>query len=44
LTLDEIQQRLRGFREARDWSQFHNPKDLAAAISIEAAELQELFL
>lgn len=32
------------FRDARDWKQFHNPKDLAAALSIEAAELQELFL
>jgi len=28
----------------RDWSQFHNAKDLALAISIEAAELNELFL
>lgn len=32
------------FRNARDWEQFHNPKDLALAISIEAAELLELFL
>lgn len=32
------------FRDERDWQQFHYPKDLAAAISIEAAELQELFL
>ena len=32
------------FRDARDWSQFHNPKDLAAGLAIEAAELQELFL
>lgn len=35
---------LRKFRDDRDWSQFHNPKDLAAAIAIEAGELQELFL
>lgn len=35
---------LRAFRDERDWAQFHNPKDLAAALSIEAAELQELFL
>lgn len=32
------------FRDERDWEQFHCPKDLAAGISIEAAELQELFL
>jgi NTP pyrophosphatase (non-canonical NTP hydrolase) len=32
------------FRDQRDWEQFHNPKDLALAISIEAAELLELFL
>ncbi len=34
----------RRFRDARDWSQFHTPKNLAAAIAIEAAELQECFL
>lgn len=32
------------FRDQRDWKQFHNSKDLALAISIEAAELNELFL
>jgi NTP pyrophosphatase (non-canonical NTP hydrolase) len=32
------------FRDARDWAQFHNPKDLALALSIEAAELNECFL
>ncbi|MDA4127043.1 MAG: nucleotide pyrophosphohydrolase [Thaumarchaeota archaeon] len=32
------------FRDERDWLKFHNPKDLSAAISIEAAELLELFL
>jgi NTP pyrophosphatase (non-canonical NTP hydrolase) len=32
------------FRDAREWSQFHTPKNLAAAIAIEAAELQERFL
>lgn len=35
---------LRKFRDDRDWKQFHNPKDLAAAIAIEAGELQEHFL
>ena len=32
------------FRNDRDWAQFHNPKDLALAISVEANELLELFL
>jgi NTP pyrophosphatase (non-canonical NTP hydrolase) len=32
------------FRQERNWAQFHNAKDLALAISIEAAELNELFL
>ena len=32
------------FRDDRDWAQFHNAKDLALALSIEAAELNELFL
>ena len=32
------------FRDERDWEQFHNPKDLALALSIEAAELNEVFL
>jgi len=35
---------LLAFRNARDWEQFHNPKDLAAALSVEAGELLELFL
>ncbi len=32
------------FRNERDWEQFHNPKDLAIAISIESGELLEEFL
>lgn len=32
------------FTEDRDWDQFHNPKDLALALSIEASELLEAFL
>jgi NTP pyrophosphatase (non-canonical NTP hydrolase) len=35
---------LEKFCDARDWKQFHTTKDLAVAISIEAAELNELFL
>jgi NTP pyrophosphatase (non-canonical NTP hydrolase) len=45
--MDEIKQLtdlVIDFRNARDWEQFHNSKDLALAISIEAAELLELFL
>lgn len=35
---------VKAFRDAREWSQFHTPKNLAAALAIEAAELQECFL
>ena len=41
---EEIIQALLKFRNERDWEQFHNTKDLALAISIESAELLELFL
>lgn len=40
----EITKVLQKFNADRDWDQFHNPKDLALAISIEAGELLELFL
>jgi len=40
----EITTALLKFRDERDWAQFHNPKDLALALNIEAAELLELFL
>lgn len=42
--IESIQRKIREFRDERDWLQFHNPKDMAMAISIEAAELQEIFL
>jgi len=42
--IKEIIQELIKFRNERDWEQFHNPKDLALAINIEASELLELFL
>ena len=35
---------IKRFNEERDWDQFHNIKDVASAINIEASELQELFL
>lgn len=41
---EEIIQALLKFRNERDWGKFHNTKDLALAISIESAELLELFL
>lgn len=40
----ELTKKLIAFRDERDWKQFHNSKDLALAISIEASELLELFL
>jgi len=40
----EITRALLKFRNERDWEQFHNPKDLALAISVEASELLETFL
>ena len=40
----EIIEALLKFRNERDWEQFHNPKDLALAINVEAGELLELFL
>ena len=42
--IKKITQELRKFRDERDWAQFHNPKDLALALSIEASELLEIFL
>jgi NTP pyrophosphatase (non-canonical NTP hydrolase) len=42
--IEEIIDVLVKFRNERDWEQFHNPKDLALAINIEAGELLELFL
>jgi dCTP diphosphatase len=43
-TLQDLKKLLSKFRDDRDWSKFHDPKNLAEAISVEAAELQELFL
>ena len=41
--LDALRDRLRAFALARDWGQFHSPKNLACALSVEAAELLEHF-
>ncbi len=39
-----ILKKIKKFRDERDWKQFHNPKDMAEAMVIEASELLELFL
>jgi dCTP diphosphatase len=43
-TVAELREAVATFVHERDWEQFHNAKDLAAAIAIETSELQELFL
>ena len=43
VTLDELRSALRQFAEERDWDQFHSPKNLAMALTVEAAELLEHF-
>ncbi len=40
---EKILQRMLAFREARDWKQFHNPKDLALSLVLESAEVLEQF-
>jgi NTP pyrophosphatase (non-canonical NTP hydrolase) len=42
--LKRITEAITKFRDKRDWEQFHNPKDLAVALNIEAGELLEAFL
>ena len=42
--VDRLIRKIVEFRDKRNWAQFHNPKDLALGLSIEAAELNELFL
>lgn len=41
--LDDIKEKLRQFAQARDWDQFHSPKNLSMALAGEAGELLELF-
>jgi NTP pyrophosphatase (non-canonical NTP hydrolase) len=41
--LEDLRARLRAFVDAREWDQFHNPKNLAMAVVVEAAELVEEF-
>lgn len=42
-SLHDLQTAQRAFAEARDWGQFHSPRNLAAALSVEASELLEHF-
>jgi NTP pyrophosphatase (non-canonical NTP hydrolase) len=41
-TIDELTQLMLAFRDERQWAQFHNPKDVALSLTLEAAELLEL--
>jgi len=43
MDIEELQKKVIEFRDARDWAQYHNPKDLAISLSLEAAELLEIF-
>ena len=42
-TIKQLQAAIIKFREARDWAQFHNPKDVALSLTLEAAEVVEHF-
>lgn len=42
-TIEELTSLIKAFCEARDWDQFHNPKDLAIGLSTESNELLDLF-
>lgn len=42
-SIKALVEKIVAFRDARDWKQYHNPKDLAISISLEAAELLEVF-
>src|ERR1035437_2305903 len=41
--INELTKKLIAFRDARDWKQFHNPKDVAISLSLEASEVLEHF-
>ncbi|MEU9454381.1 nucleotide pyrophosphohydrolase [Streptomyces sp. NPDC048277] len=43
LDVAKLQRRLAAFAAARDWRQYHTPKNLVAALSVEASELLEIF-
>lgn len=41
--LDELKEKLQKFNKERDWDQFHSPKNVAMALSVEASEIVEIF-
>ena len=43
MDIDSLRQAIRDFTKERDWGHFHSPKNLAIAVSVEAAELLEVF-
>jgi NTP pyrophosphatase (non-canonical NTP hydrolase) len=43
MTMEELTKMIKAFDAARDWNQFHSPKNLAMALSVEVAELVEIF-
>ena len=43
-TISQLKERIRSFADARDWEQFHSPKNLGMALASEAGELMEHFL
>ena len=43
MDIDKIQKQLSEFSNERDWDKYHNPKNLAMALSVEASELVEIF-
>jgi len=43
-SIKELQEQVVAFSDARDWAQFHSPRNLAMALQVEAAELLELYL
>lgn len=42
-SIKDLTRRIIAFRDARDWAQFHNPKDVAISLALEAGELLEHF-
>jgi dCTP diphosphatase len=43
MNIEELTKRIIGLRDARDWKQFHNPKDLSLSLVLEAGEVMEHF-
>lgn len=42
-TIEDLQKKVIAFRDSRDWKQFHNQKDMALSLALEAAEVLEHF-